>query len=213
MIIKRFNHKPHTILIDINRVHLGGQYAAMQRAYQQSKQKENVEPVEITNKKKIQETTQQPIENKIDSRKEYIACIKRNIQRSHYFWMEIYAYYDAYYGSLTESEYVDIAKFAINLYPTQLSRVLDEKISANNYYEICKVMAKRGYFHSIKYEKLKQAKISGVQNPVFDIVKIAIENCRGTDHLNYTYGEIINFLRQYDPNMLSMIGRKQKQGR
>ena len=187
---KRFNYKPHTIIIDVDRVHIGGQYAAMQRAMQQTRH--------IT-------------DNKKDSRIEYIECIKQNIQQSQYYWMKIYSEYDSY--GLTESEYVDIAKFAINLYPTQLSRVLDEKISANNYYEICKVMAKRGYFHSIKYEKLKQAKINGVQNPVFDIIKIAIENCRGTDHLDLTWAEIIKFLKQHDPKMLSMIGRKQNQGR
>ena len=187
---KRFNHKPHTILIDINRVHIGGQYAAMQRAMQQ---------------------TRQPTENKKDPRIEYVECIKRNIQKSHYFWMQIYLEYDSY--GLTESEYVDIAKFAIDLYPTQLNRVLCKRISANNYYEICKVMAKHGYFNFVKYEKLKQAKIDGAQNPVLNIIKIAIENCRGTDHLDFTWTEIIKFLKQYDPKMLSMIGRKQNLGR
>ena len=203
-----YNHKPGIIKVKTSDVRFGGQYAAMQQAIAQEKQKTR-QPIQEEKRK-----TYKPIqeETRPDSkRQKYIESIKDSIKRSHYYWMCICLDYDSY--GLTESEYVDIAKFAIDLYPTQLNRVLDKIISANDYYEICKVMAKRGYFLFVKYEKLKQAKINGMQDPVFDIVQIAIENCRGSDHLDFTWTEIIKFLKQYDMKMLSMIGRTQNSGR
>ena len=78
--------------------------------------------------------------------------------------------------NFTESEYVEIAKFAIDLYPTQMYRVHYDRLSPNNYYEICKVAAKHGVIQSMRYDYLSKAKIKNVKNPVFDIMKIALDS-------------------------------------
>jgi len=87
-------------------------------------------------------------------------------------WIMIDIHYDDY--NLTEQEYFEIAKYAVVSWPDEALRAVTPKnsyrLSAENYYNICKAMVLRGVFYQMDYQKLQKAKIEGINNPVHDII-------------------------------------------
>lgn len=144
------------IIIDTRNIKIGGgAYAAMKETEKQEEQKKAI----------LQQKTPQEKKQEQAERRKYIEDIKAAIKRTHYWWMDLYVSYDEYHN-LSEQEYLEIAKFAIDLYPDQMHRVRTDKLSANNYYEICTVMAQHGVFYDVNIEKLQQA---DVKESVLDI--------------------------------------------
>lgn len=96
----------------------------------------------------------------------------RDIRVSCYNWWDANRDLDKLH--LTPSEYMELCKFAINLYPDQILHVRTDKISDTDYYEVCKVMASHGTVtNDVKYEKLKSA------GAIFDIWETALLNKQG----------------------------------
>lgn len=162
---RNYKHEPRIIRVNPNTVKIGGgAYAALRNA-EQKKQAEQRQTE--TQQKTPQEKRIENVTSKNAERKKHIEAIKDAIGRSHYWWMDLCYAYDEYH--INEEEYLEIAKHAIDLYPHQMSRVRDDKLSANNYYKVCCVMAQHGVFEDVKCEKLQMAEIRGVKDPVLDI--------------------------------------------
>ena len=158
---RNYKREPRIIRVNPDTVRIGGgAYAALRNA-EQKKQFEQKQ-TETSQEKRTENVMPENTE-----RKKHIDSIKDAIGRSHYWWMDLFYAYDEYH--ISEEEYFEIAKYAIDLYPHQMSRVRDDKLSANNYYDVCCVMAQHGVFEDVKCEKLQMAEIRGVKDPVLDI--------------------------------------------
>ena len=150
---RNYKREPHIIRVNPGTIRIGGgAYAALRNAEQ---------------KKQTEQKQTETVAPKNTERKKHIDSIKDAIERSHYWWMDLCYAFDEY--NISEEEYLEIAKYAINLYPTQMSRVRADKLSANSYYDVCCVMAQRGVFIDVKCEKLQMAEIKCVKDPVLDI--------------------------------------------
>ena len=162
---RNYKHEPRIIRVNPNTVKIGGgAYAALRNAEQkkQAEQRQTETQQKTPQEERIENVTSENAE-----RKKHIDAIKDAIGRSHYWWMDLCYAYDEYH--INEEEYLEIAKHAIDLYPHQMSRVRDDKLSANNYYDVCCVMAQHGVFEDVKCEKLQMAEIKGIKDPVLDI--------------------------------------------
>lgn len=96
----------------------------------------------------------------------------RDIRVSCYNWWDANRDLDKLH--LTASEYLELCKFAIALYPDQILHVRADKMSDSDYYTVCKVMASHGTVtNDLKYEKLKGA------GAIFDIWETALLNKQG----------------------------------
>lgn len=152
--MNKYNHRG-TVRINLDNVKIGGgAYAALKEAETKEKQKKAI----------VEQSESKPYTN-YSERDKYLNAIKSDLMNTHYWWMMIYLHYDDY--KFSEQDYYEIARFAIDLYPDQMDRVLVDKLTPNHYYEICDVMARRGFFNSVDYEKLKRA---DVNNPVLNIM-------------------------------------------
>ena len=102
-----------------------------------------------------------------------VAKIMTDIQTFGGSWEQYSAHCDDY--GITPVEYYEIAKCAINLRPYSSMHLLrTEKLTANQYYDLCTIMAKHGLFQDINYDKLAQACPYGVNNPLYRIMFIAL---------------------------------------
>ena len=98
--------------------------------------------------------------------------IRSAIRASCYNWWDLNRDFDKLH--LTEVEYLELCKFAINLYPDQILHVRTDKISDADYYAVCKVMALHGTVtNDVNYDKLKRV------NAVYDIWETAMLNKQG----------------------------------
>lgn len=192
-----------SLKINLNSVRIGGgAYAVLRNAEQKQsdKQKQTEAQQEIS---KIESITPENAE-----RRKHIESIKDSIRRTHYWWMDLFLSYDDY--NLTEDEYFEIAKFAIDLYPLQMNRVRVDKLSANNYYEICKVAAKHGVIQDIQYDYLSKAKIKNVKNPVFDIMKIALDS-KNSVYLQINIAQQLKSLGENAKNFIRYYEKRERQ--
>ncbi len=159
------------INIDLSRVRIGGNYAALQRANNQDKSNTNpeLEPAHIA-----------------PERAAFVEKMKNRMQEPNwcagYHWLmlrENYEIYEREYG-LTQDEYYEIAKVAINTGPEQMNRLRKDKVSDARYYELCKIMASHGIFDnvSVDFEKLNR----GESNGIYKIANIVVDSlCKATE--------------------------------
>ncbi len=155
------------INIDLSRVRIGGNYAALQRANNQDKSKSNpeLEPAHIASE-----------------RREYVEKIKNWMREPNwcagYSWLMLREHYDAY--GLTPDEYYEVAKVAINTDPHQMNRLRKDKVSDVRYFELCKIMASHGIFDnvSVDFEKLN----NGTPNGTYKIANFVIDSFYKAEH-------------------------------
>ena len=78
--------------------------------------------------------------------------------------------------NITSDEYFEIAKWMVNWDSREwvFKYLRVDKVSANQYYEICKVMAVNGDFYNVDCHKLIQAKPEKVNNPLYKIMLTAL---------------------------------------
>lgn len=140
---------------------------------------------------------QQSSQKKPDETDEFLQKIKDAIKDTHYYWLMLRENYDQI--GLSEAAYFEIAKYAIDLYPCQMNRLRDDKLSPNHYYGVCQVMAKHGEFSSVKCDKLKQARGNGKDSALYEIMFTAmIEWCFKNDYyIIDTPRFIYNYLKDY----------------
>jgi len=157
------------INIDLSRVRIGGNYAALLRAGNQDKSNTNpeLEPVHIASE-----------------RREYVEKWKYWMQEPRwcagYSWLMLRENYEIYEREegLTQDEYYEIAKVAINTGPNQMNRLRKDKVSDVHYYELCKIMASHAVFAGVDYEKLNH----GTSNGTYKIANIVVDSlCKATE--------------------------------
>ena len=88
------------------------------------------------------------------------------------YWTFLCDMYD-----LTSDEYFEITKYMLRLdYPMSwvLERLRTDKLSANQYYEVCVIMATHGMFDGVDIDKLAKANPDGVKNPLYRIMMTAL---------------------------------------
>ena len=124
--------------VDLNRVKIGGNYAAMQDVRQKmsAKQRQIFSP----------------------ERTAIIQSLKDQIKDSHYYWLLLCENYESH--GLSGDEYFEIAKYAIDLYPGQMNRLRDDKLTNEQYFEICKVSFVYGKLSFIKFDKLSEHQVA-----------------------------------------------------
>lgn len=160
--------KPYNVArpinIDLSRVRIGGNYAALQRANNQDKSKSNpeLEPAHIA-----------------PERETYVEKIKNWMREPNwcagYSWLMLREHYDAY--GLTPDEYYEVAKVAINTDPHQMNRLRKDKVSDVRYFELCKIMASQCAFSDVDCEKLNK----GTQNGTYKIANLVLDSlCKET---------------------------------
>ena len=91
-------------------------------------------------------------------------------------WMMLNMHWDDIYGGLlSETEYFEIAKFAVQHWAAEEGgRVHAKALTPEHYYEVCKIMATQGVFKNLDYDVLQSANIKGIKNPVNDVVRTAL---------------------------------------
>lgn len=159
------------IKIDLSRVRIGGNYAALRRANNQDKSNTNpeLEPAHIA-----------------PERREYVEKWKYWMQEPRwcagYSWLLLHENYELYEKEegLTRDEYYEIAKVAINTGPNQMNRLRKDKVSDVRYFELCKIMASHGIFDnvSVDFEKLN----NGTPNGTYKIANFVIDSFYKAEH-------------------------------
>ena len=157
-----------SVSINLDNVRIGGNYAALLRAGNQDKSnvalvKPNpeLEPAHIT-----------------PERVEFVEKLKRRMREpdwcAGYGWLMLRENYEIYEreDGLTQDEYYEIAKVAINTGPEQMNRLRTDKVSDVRYYELCKIMASHAVFYNVDYEKLNR----GTSNGTYKIANLAIDS-------------------------------------
>jgi len=113
----------------------------------------------------------QPLKTTPPSKK--VEGLKRKLGSNMNIWQYLCDMYN-----LTSDEYFEIAKFMTKSYSYLMDTVIRhlrvDKLSANQYYEICKIMAVNGVFYNVEYQKLMQAKPEKVKNPLYQIMMTAL---------------------------------------
>lgn len=158
---------PRSIDIDLDRVRIGGNYAAMLRAQGNSgvtsaKINPELEPAHIASE-----------------RLAYVEKIKNWMREPNwcagYSWLMLREHYDAY--GLSPDEYYEVAKVAINTDPHQMNRLRKDKVSDVRYFELCKIMASQCAFSDVDCEKLNK----GTQNGTYKIANLVLDSlCKET---------------------------------
>lgn len=112
---------------------------------------------------------QQPLKTTKPSAK--VEEIKNKLYQDGGCWEQLLDIYN-----LTSDEYFEIAKWMViwDLQEWVFKYLRVDKLSANQYYEICKVMAVNGDFYNVDCHKLIQAKPEKVQNPLYQIMLTAL---------------------------------------
>lgn len=168
----RFNHVPRTITVDLGRVRVGGNYAAMLRAKKVADVQAATEKLTFT-----------------PERAAYVEKQKRAISQDENYWAELTDCYDAFekQDGLTRDEYYEISKFAVNTYPDQIVGVRADKMTDARYYEVCKIMANNGIFVNFDFAKANRGRDGGT----YRIAQTAIESFGKIEH----YNELKNTIR------------------
>lgn len=149
--LKKYNPNYHrTHLVDMTNIRLGGgAYSILQQS------KLNPQPLKTTPPSKDVER------------------IKRKLGANMNIWQYLCDMYN-----FTSDEYFEIAKFMTKSYSYLMDTVIRhlrvDKLSADQYYEICKIMAANGVFYNVEYQKLMQAKPEKVKNPLYQIMMTAL---------------------------------------
>ena len=108
-----------------------------------------------------------------------IDIIKNAIIKSDYFWLIFNENINKF--NLSENQYYDICKTAIDLYPHQLHRAHTSKLSDIHYLELATQMAAHGVIDTFRfgYKKLSSIKTAHTHDIVYDICKKAILSSTG----------------------------------
>lgn len=119
----------------------------------------------------LQSNSRKAIVEKTTAPSAKVEKIKNKLYKDCKGWEQLLDIYN-----LTSDEYFEIAKWMVNWYSLEwVCRYLRvDKLSANQYYEICKIMAVNGDFYNVDCRKLFQAKPEGVRNPLYQIMMTAL---------------------------------------
>ena len=172
---RNYSTTPKSITVDLNKVHIGGQYADMLRASNQDKSNAAL----VT--KPILELEPAHIASE---RREYVEKWKYWMQEPRwcagYSWLLLRENYELYEREegLTRDEYYEIAKVAINTGPEQMNRLRTDKVSDVRYFELCKIMASHAAFYGVDYEKLNR----GTSNGTYKIANFVIDSFYKAEH-------------------------------
>lgn len=162
---KRYN-AARPIDVNLNNVRIGGNYAALLRAQGNSN---------ITSAKPNPELEPGHI---APERVAFVEKLKRRMREpdwcAGYGWLMLRENYEIYEreDGLTQDEYYEIAKVAINTGPEQMNRLRTDKVSDVRYYELCKIMASHAVFYNVDYEKLNR----GDSNGTYKIANLAVDS-------------------------------------
>ena len=166
-----------SVSINLDNVRIGGNYAALLRAGNQDKSN-----VALTNKPNPELEPAHIAPERVA----FVEKLKRWMREPNwcagYSWLMLRESYEVYEreDGLTQDEYYEIAKVAINTGPEQMNRLRKDKVSDVRYFELCKIMASHGIFDnvSVDFEKLN----NGTPNGTYKIANFVIDSFYKAEH-------------------------------
>lgn len=161
---------PRRVSINLDNVRIGGNYAALARANNPTQNDIRL----------IMPSSEREPAHIAPERVAYVEEWKKWMKEPHwcsgYSWLMLRENYELYEKEegLTQDEYYEIAKVALNTGPNQMNRLRKDKVSDVRYFELCKIMASHGIFDnvSVDFEKLNR----GISNGTYKIANFVIDS-------------------------------------